>query len=103
MLWAKPPSYATLLAGATGFLLVAPAAALQVDWLQFFGSERHTGVNLQETIIHPGNVATLHVAYHVTLPAIVDGAPVALSGVTSVQGRVDLLFDVTGYFRWASP
>jgi outer membrane protein assembly factor BamB len=62
------------------------------DWPQFNLDARHSGTSLQETIIHRGNVPTLHVLYHVTLPSIADGAPAFLSGVTTPLGVKDLLF-----------
>jgi outer membrane protein assembly factor BamB len=65
------------------------------DWLQFGFGDRHGGVNDRETILHAGNVATLHVLYQVHLPGIVAGAPVYLSGVATAQGRQDLLYLTT--------
>jgi hypothetical protein len=69
--------------------------ALAADWPEFFVDGRHNGNSQQETIIHSGNVSTLHVLYHVTLPSIADGAPAFLSGVTTSTGIKDLLFLTT--------
>ena len=80
---------ATLLAAAASL----PARA--ADWPEFDGDGRHNGNNQQETTIHSGNVSTLHVKYHVTLPSIEDGAPAFLSGVTTASGIKDLLFLTT--------
>lgn len=80
---------ATLLAAAASL----PARA--ADWPEFDGDGRHNGNNQQETTIHSGNVSTLHVKYHVTLPSIEDGAPAFLSGVTTSSGIKDLLFLTT--------
>jgi outer membrane protein assembly factor BamB len=65
------------------------------DWLQFGFDDRHSGVSDRETTVHAGNVTTLHVLYHVTLPSIAEGAPVYLSGVATAQGLEDLLFLTT--------
>lgn len=76
----------------------APAAAATAPlpwWPQFDFDERHTGVNNTETTIYSGNVATLHLLYQVTLPAIADGAPAFLPQVTTPQGMKDLLFLTT--------
>jgi len=62
------------------------------DWPQFNVDARHSGTSLQETIIHRGNVPTLHPLYHVALPSIADGAPAFLSGVSTPLGVKDLLF-----------
>jgi hypothetical protein len=52
-------------------------------------------VNAQETTIHTGNVSSLHLLYRVALPAVADGAPAFLAGVTTAQGVKDLLFLTT--------
>jgi len=72
------------------WLAAAPGAAS--DWPQFDLDARHTGVSLQETTIHRGNVSTLHVLYNVVLPSVADGAPAFLSSVATPQGVKDLLF-----------
>ena len=90
----RPPVCAALvLTGLAAFLPALPARA--ADWPEFDGDGRHNGNNQQETTIHSGNVATLHVLYHVTLPSIADGAPAFLSGVTTSSGIKDLLFLTT--------
>lgn len=76
-------------------LTVERAAAAPADWTQFGFDARHGAWNTQETAIHTGNVGTLHVLYHVTLPSIADGAPAYLSGVSTAQGLKDLLFLTT--------
>jgi outer membrane protein assembly factor BamB len=71
-----------------------PPGAAAADWPQFNLDVRHSGSSLQESIIHAGNVATLHARYHVALPggAVADGAPAFLAGVATPQGTRDLLF-----------
>jgi PQQ-like domain len=83
--------------GAAGVLLAPTAPAHAADWLQFNIDGRHNGNSQQEIIINSGNVSTLHVLYHVTLPTsqTADGAPAFLSGVTTSQGLIDLLFVTT--------
>src|SRR5437667_6922115 len=80
-------------------LIVASAwvatPASGTDWVQFNFGASHSGVNPSERAISAANVKTLHVLYHVTLPAIADGAPAFLAGVTTAQGRKDLLFLTT--------
>lgn len=80
---------------ATLLAAVASLPARAADWPEFDGDGRHNGNNQQETTIHSGNVSTLHVKYHVTLPAIADGAAAFLSGVTTSSGIKDLLFLTT--------
>jgi hypothetical protein len=75
--------------------LLAGPCALGADWPQWGFDSRHSGVNDQETTIHSGNVASLHLLYRVTLPDVADGAPAFLSGVTTAQGLKDLLFLTT--------
>jgi hypothetical protein len=73
----------------------AAAPAHAADWPEFNVDGRHNGNNQQETIIHSGNVSTLHALYHVTLPGHPDGPPVFLSGVQTSQGLRDVLFFTT--------
>lgn len=73
----------------------APAAAAPYDWLQFGGDPAHDGSNTQETALGVGNVASLQRQFHVALPAVADGAPVFLSGVTTSTGVHNLLFVTT--------
>jgi outer membrane protein assembly factor BamB len=65
------------------------------DWPQFDLDARHSGASAQETLIHAGNVATLHSIYSTTLPAIADGAPAFLSNISTQAGVKDLLFLTT--------
>jgi hypothetical protein len=74
-------------------LLAGVAGA--ADWPQFNLDARHSGASAQETAIHAGNVATLHMVYSVALPAIADGAPAFLAGVQTASGVKDLLFLTT--------
>jgi PQQ-like domain len=89
----SPLRAALALTGLAALLPALPAHA--ADWPEFDGDGRHNGNNQQETTIHSGNVATLHVLYHVTLPSVADGPPVFLSGVTTSSGIKDLLFLTT--------
>ena len=73
-------------------LTVLPSRAGATDWPQFNFDGQHTGNNPLETTIQTGNVSTLHVRYHVTLPSVADGAPAFLQGVSTGQGIKDLLF-----------
>ena len=76
--------------------VAAPAtAAAPYDWLQFDGDPQHSGNNTLETALSPQNVASLTQLFQVTLPAIADGAPVYLSGVSAASGVRDLLFVTT--------
>ncbi|MBV8201644.1 MAG: PQQ-binding-like beta-propeller repeat protein, partial [Acidobacteria bacterium] len=90
----KPSHLAVLVFGST-FLLVSSPRARGADWPQFNLDSRHSGASLQESAIHAGNVATLHVRYHVTLPRVAAGAPVFQQGITTAQGTQDLLFLAT--------
>ncbi|MDP9121571.1 MAG: PQQ-binding-like beta-propeller repeat protein [Acidobacteriota bacterium] len=82
---------------ALGLALVPGGArADQVSWPQFNFDARHGGTNSQESVIHLGNVSTLHVLYSVTLPSVADSAPAYLSGVVTSKGKIeDLLFLTT--------
>ncbi|MDP9121097.1 MAG: PQQ-binding-like beta-propeller repeat protein, partial [Acidobacteriota bacterium] len=73
-------------------VLARPPLADASDWPQWNLDSRHSGTSLQESTLHAGNVATLHVRYHVTLPDVADGAPAYLAGVLTPQGQKDLLF-----------
>ncbi|MFI5168043.1 MAG: PQQ-binding-like beta-propeller repeat protein [Thermoanaerobaculales bacterium] len=76
--------------------LAAAAAAQAADWPQFNLNPQHSGASDQEVTIRTTNVATLHLAYPaVTLPAIADGAPAFLQGVSTSTGVKDLLFLTT--------
>src|SRR5262245_21503520 len=63
--------------------------------MQFNFDPQHRGVNTQETLLHAGNVTTLHKLYSVALPAVADGAPVLLRAVVTAAGLKDLLFLTT--------
>ena len=65
------------------------------DWLQFNGDARHSGSNMLERTISPTNVSQLHVLFQTSLPAVVDGAPVSLSSVTTATGIRNLIFVTT--------
>ncbi|MBV8203084.1 MAG: PQQ-binding-like beta-propeller repeat protein [Acidobacteria bacterium] len=71
---------------------LSTTAAGAFDWPQFGVDSRHSGSSYQESVINNANVSTLHAIWHVTLPAVADGAPVYLAGVTTAQGLKDLLF-----------
>jgi len=71
------------------------APAFATDWPQWGFAATKRGVNDQETTIHSGNVASLHLLYRVSLPAVPDGAPAFLAGVTTASGVKDLLFMTT--------
>jgi outer membrane protein assembly factor BamB len=78
------------------FTFAAAGGASALDWPQFNLDPQHSGNNSQEHAITPGNVATLHLAYPaVALPAIADGNPVFLEGVSTPTGVKDLLFLTT--------
>jgi hypothetical protein len=83
------------LAPALAALWLASGAALAYDWLQINGDSQHSGNNTLETIISASNVAALAFQFQAALPATADGAPVYLSGVTTLSGTRDLLFVTT--------
>ena len=68
------------------------ATAFPINWLQFDGGPEHSGNNTQERVIRAANVANLVLIFQVTLPSLVDGAPVYLTGVSTPSGTRDLLF-----------
>jgi hypothetical protein len=76
-------------------LSIATAPALAYDWLQFGGNPQHSGNNTAETILNPGNIASLVQKYQANVPAIADGAPVFLEAVTTPAGVKHLLFVTT--------
>jgi len=76
---------AALIAGTAG----------AADWPQFNLNAQKSGASAQETTIHAGNVTTLHMVYNVALPAVADGAPAFLAGVSTPGGIKDLLFLTT--------
>ena len=73
----------------------AAEPAAPYDWLQMNGDPQHSGNNTQETVLGPGNVASLQFLFQVALPSAADGAPVALSSVVTPGGTFDLLFSTT--------
>jgi outer membrane protein assembly factor BamB len=76
-----------------GFAIaLASRSANAYDWLEFNGNPQHSGNNTQESTIARANVATLATLFQVTLPAVADGAPVVLTGVSTSTGTRDLLF-----------
>ncbi|HEY2737639.1 MAG TPA: PQQ-binding-like beta-propeller repeat protein, partial [Thermoanaerobaculia bacterium] len=86
-----------LLSSAVSILLAGGVAGIAgaADWPQFNLDARHSGTSQQETMIHAGNVTTLHMVYSVALPAVADGAPAFLAGVSTAGGVKDLLFLTT--------
>jgi outer membrane protein assembly factor BamB len=70
-------------------------AAASYDWLQFNGDAQHSGNNTQETVLSSSNVASLRLSFQISLPAVADGTPVSLSGVSTGSGVRDLLFLTT--------
>jgi hypothetical protein len=81
--------------GATSPFATAVYATASYDWLQFDGDAQHSGNNTQEALLSASNVVTLSLAFQVTLPAVADGAPAYLSGVSTRNGTQDLLFVTT--------
>jgi hypothetical protein len=73
----------------------AGTTAVPYDWLQFNFNAQHSGNNIQETVIAPGNVNNLQRLFQVSLPAVADGAPAYLSAVNTPTGIKDLLFVTT--------
>jgi hypothetical protein len=73
----------------------AAAATASYDWLQYNGDAAHGGNNTAETTITAQNVGTLQRLFQVTLPAVADGAPVVLTGVSTAGGVRDLVFVTT--------
>jgi len=71
------------------------AAGAAYDWLQFNFDPQHSGNNSLETAITLANVSSLRLLFQVALPAIADGAPVYLAGVTTASGVRDLIFVTT--------
>jgi hypothetical protein len=80
---------------AAALVLLSPLRAACGDWPQFNLDAQHSGTSRQETVIHRGNVATLHPLYHVSLPGVADGAPAFLAEVPTPLGQRDLLFVTT--------
>ncbi|MEP6939797.1 MAG: PQQ-binding-like beta-propeller repeat protein [Rudaea sp.] len=78
-------------------LLVSQALpAFAYDWRQFNGDPQHSGNNTAETVLGSANASTLTLRYHAALPALSDGAPVFLDGVTTTAAGVkDVVFVTT--------
>ncbi len=72
----------------------APAAA-GYDWPQFNFDPQHSGNNTEEAVLGASNVASLQLLFRVKLPAVADGSPAYLSGVSTSEGVKDLLFMTT--------
>jgi hypothetical protein len=73
----------------------ADAVTAAYDWLQMNGDPQHSGNNTRETVLGPSNVTQLTFLFQATLPSAADGAPVLLTGVSTVNGTQDLLFVTT--------
>src|SRR5579862_1579722 len=99
---------ALLVALAIGVALLAPISAsaqqanathtiipYKIAWLAFDGGGARSGDNYTESAITPGTVGNLAQAWHVTLPAVVDGAPAEQPYVISDRTLRDLLFVTT--------
>jgi chitodextrinase len=70
-----------------------PAAMAAGDnWTQFSFDEEKTGTNPNETTLTPANVGGLKQIFTFKASALVDGAPVALSNVSTPSGVRNLLF-----------
>ncbi|HEV8117713.1 MAG TPA: hypothetical protein VGQ32_04270, partial [Thermoanaerobaculia bacterium] len=98
LLWISSAARTPLAAQEAPAGITAPAASY--DWLQNNGDPRHSGNNTQETVLGQSNVASLAFLFQSTLPSSgtassADGAPVALSGVSTPGGVRDLLFVTT--------
>ncbi len=91
-----------MLAGCSGSLAEAKSKApgpsinyAAYDWLQFDGDPQHSGNNHKEILISGNNVNQLSRLFQVTLPAVADGAPAVLVGVSTPLGVKDLVFLTT--------
>lgn len=83
------------LCALAALLLLASRPAAAYDWLQFGGDPQHSGRNSAESTLTPANVGMLALAYQVTLPGSVDGAPVFLENIATPGGVKNLLFTTT--------
>ncbi|MBS0567594.1 MAG: hypothetical protein JSS59_09345 [Proteobacteria bacterium] len=88
----RVPPRPWLLAAA---LATSPLQLAAYDWPQFNGNPQHGGNNTDESVLGAANVASLALQYQATLPAVGDGTPVFLDGVTTASGVRDLLFLIT--------
>ena len=76
--------------------LALPAFLAQAyDWTQFNGDQAHSGNNTSEVTIDRNNAATMVLKFQAALPAVADGAPVLLQGVSTASGVRDLVFVTT--------
>jgi hypothetical protein len=75
---------------------VAPALTSKVDWMQFGGDARHTSNNTLEGALTAQTVGGLKQLFKVSLPAVVESAPILLAGVSTSSGTRDLIFVDTG-------
>src|SRR5262249_50826930 len=80
---------------AVAVLTAVASRASAYDWLQFNGDAAHGGTNTLEALLGSANVTQLAPVYHVTLPALAEGAPAYLQGVATPAGVKDLLFVTT--------
>ncbi len=92
LLWLILPARETPIAESVDLPTVT---ATPYDWLQFNGDSQHSGNNTQETILSASTVGGLRQIFQVSLPAIADGAPTYLHGVSTPSGIRDLLFVTT--------
>ena len=69
--------------------------ASRLVWSQFGFDAAHSGRNPFERTIAPGTVSKLKVRFRAFLPAVADGAPAYLPGVSTAFGPRDLLFTTT--------
>ncbi|HEY6930161.1 MAG TPA: PQQ-binding-like beta-propeller repeat protein [Thermoanaerobaculia bacterium] len=68
------------------------ATPTRYDWLQYNFDPAHSGNDVAENRINPGNVSTLDLLFSVSLPEVADGAPAVATGIETAQGTKDLLF-----------
>jgi hypothetical protein len=80
------------MAAACAAASLPASAAPTADWLQFGFDPSHSGTNTEEFLLTPGNVHLLKLKYSKTFSAPAQGTPVFLSGVTTSQGTIDMLF-----------
>lgn len=71
---------------------LGPAADYKYDWLQFQFNSAKTANDTLETTITPSNVSQLTQLFNSPLTDAPDGAPVALSNVSTPGGVRDLVF-----------
>jgi len=79
-----------------GAMALVVDTARASDWLQFGFDAAHSGANPDEMHL-ADRIGALAQVYAAPLPGDVDGAPVFLAAVNTVQGTRDLLFMTTVY------